>query len=139
MIIRSVCGYAPAALVLAAVTCAAQTPAPQGQAVSPGRGQGAGERGGQGGPQARGPLVAPLPYDDHGGFTRIFDGTTLKGWDGDPTFWRVEGGAIVGQSTPEKKVERNTFMIWRGGEPKDFELKVEFRMNSTNSGIQYRS
>jgi len=98
-----------------------------------------GERGGQGGPQARGPLVAPLPYDDHGGFTRIFDGTTLKGWDGDPTFWRVEGGAIVGQSTPEKKVERNTFMIWRGGEPKDFELKVEYRMNSTNSGIQYRS
>ncbi len=33
----------------------------------------------------------------------------------------------------------NNFLIWRGGTVKDFELKVEFRMNGTNSGIQYRS
>ena len=36
-------------------------------------------------------------------------------------------------------VKENTFIIWRGGEPKDFELKVQFRMNATNSGIQIRS
>jgi hypothetical protein len=83
--------------------------------------------------------VAPLPYEDHTGFEQIFDGVSLKNWDGDPKFWRVEGGALVGQSTPEKTVKPNTFLIWRGGEPKDFELKVEFRMNATNSGIQYRS
>ena len=34
---------------------------------------------------------------------------------------------------------QNNFLIWRGGTVKDFELKVEFRMNGTNSGIQYRS
>ena len=60
-------------------------------------------------------------------------------WNGDPKFWRVESGAIVGESTPDKVVGPNTFLIWRGGTPGDFELKAEIRMNSTNSGIQYRS
>src|SRR3954452_10406346 len=81
----------------------------------------------------------PLPFDDHTGFTQIFDGTTLKGWDGDPGFWRAEAGAIVGQTTPENKLTENTFIIWRGGEPGDFELKLEYRISATNSGIQIRS
>jgi hypothetical protein len=81
----------------------------------------------------------PLVLDDRTGFEAIFDGMTLKGWDGDPAFWRVEHGAIVGQSTPENPVKQNTFLIWRGGEPRDFELKTQFRINSTNSGIQIRS
>jgi hypothetical protein len=81
----------------------------------------------------------PLPFDDHTGFTQIFDGTTLKGWDGDPAFWRAEGGAIVGKTTPDNKLTENTFIIWRGGEPGDFDLKLEYRINATNSGIQLRS
>jgi hypothetical protein len=80
-----------------------------------------------------------VPFDNHDGFTQIFDGTSLKGWDGDPMFWRAEGGAIVGQSTPDKKITQNTFLIWRGGEPGDFELKLEYRISATNSGIQVRS
>ena len=89
----------------------------------------------QGGPRGAEPLV----MDDRTGFEPIFDGTTLKGWDGDRAFWRVENGTIIGQSTPEKAVKENTFLIWRGGEPKNFELKVQFRLDSTNSGIQIRS
>src|SRR5438270_13437844 len=77
--------------------------------------------------------------DDNSGFVPIFDGKTLNGWDGDPTFWRVENGEIVGETTPEKVVKVNNFLIWRGGKVKDFELKVEFRLSGTNSGIQYRS
>jgi hypothetical protein len=84
-------------------------------------------------------LPQPLAFDDHTGFTQIFDGTTLKGWDGDPGFWRAEGGAIVGQSTPENQLTENTFIIWRGGEPRDFDLKLEYRISATNSGIQIRS
>jgi hypothetical protein len=80
-----------------------------------------------------------VPFANHDGFTQIFDGTSLNGWDGDPMFWRAEGGAIVGQSTPEKKITQNTFVIWRGGEPGDFELKLEYRISATNSGIQVRS
>ena len=97
------------------------------------------DRGGRGG-RGGGPRGAePLVMDDQSGFQPIFDGKTLSGWDGDPAFWKVENGALVGQSTPENPVKENTFIIWRGGEPKDFELKVQFRMNSTNSGIQIRS
>ena len=80
-----------------------------------------------------------IPFEEHEGFTQIFDGTSLKGWDGDPAFWKVEANAIVGQSTVENPVKENTFLIWRGGEPADFELKLEYRINSTNSGIQFRS
>jgi 3-keto-disaccharide hydrolase len=84
-------------------------------------------------------LPQPLPFKDHTGFTQIFDGTTLKGWDGDPGFWRADAGAIVGQTTPENQLTENTFIIWRGGEPRDFELKLEYRISATNSGIQIRS
>jgi hypothetical protein len=81
----------------------------------------------------------PLVLDDHAGFEAIFDGSSLKGWDGDPAFWRVENGAIVGESTPARRLVQNTFLIWRGEEPKNFELKCEYRLNATNSGVQIRS
>jgi hypothetical protein len=89
--------------------------------------------------QGRGPAIDPLVMDDRTGFEPIFDGTTLNGWDGDPAFWKVENGAIVGETTAEKPLKENTFVIWRGGEPRDFELKLQFRMNAANSGVQIRS
>ncbi|MEO6005681.1 MAG: DUF1080 domain-containing protein [Opitutus sp.] len=74
------------------------------------------------------------------GFTSIFDGKTLTGWDGDPTYWRAEDGVLVGEITPETELKSNTFIIWRGDEPEDFELKLEYRITpSGNSGINYRS
>ena len=92
-------------------------------------------------PRARpaGPVgPTALDIDDHTGFESIFDGT-LKGWDGDPRFWRAENNTIVGESSADKVVKPNTFLIWRGGQPADFELKLDFKVNSTNSGIQVRS
>ena len=41
----------------------------------------------------------PIDFDEHTGFVQIFDGKTLNKWDGDPQSWRVEDGAIVGEST----------------------------------------
>ena len=92
-------------------------------------------------PQVRpgGGVYPETQPDDNTGFVPIFDGKTLNGWDGDTQFWRVESGEIVGETTPEKVMKQNSFLIWRGGTVRDFELKVEFRMNGTNSGIQYRS
>jgi len=74
------------------------------------------------------------------GFVSIFDGSTLDGWEGDPTYWRVEGGSIVGELREDTPLKTNTFLIWTGGQPADFELKGDFKITeSGNSGIQYRS
>ena len=84
-------------------------------------------------------MIPATDPDDAEGFTAIFDGKTLAGWEGDLTFWRAENGVIVGETTAEKPAKANTFLIWRGGVVRDFELKVDFRLNGANSGIQYRS
>jgi hypothetical protein len=81
----------------------------------------------------------PLPFDDHTGFQEIFDGRSMNGWDADAMFWHAEGGALVGETTAARPLGENTFAIWKGGEPKDFELKLEYRINATNSGVQIRS
>jgi hypothetical protein len=72
-------------------------------------------------------------------FVSIFDGKSLEGWDGKAEFWRVEDGAITGQTTKEKPTRGNTFLIWRGGDVGDFVLRAKFRIEGGNSGIQYRS
>lgn len=73
-------------------------------------------------------------------FTSLFDGKTLDGWIGDPTYWRVEDGNLVGEVTPETLLKSNTFIVWQGGQPEDFELKLEYKITeSGNSGINYRS
>ncbi|MDP6930899.1 MAG: DUF1080 domain-containing protein [Planctomycetota bacterium] len=76
---------------------------------------------------------------DGPGLVPIFDGKTLNGWDGDAKYWRVEDGAITGESTAENPCKRNTFLIWRLGELDDFELRLRYRITAGNSGIQYRS
>ena len=74
------------------------------------------------------------------GFVQIFDGKTLNGWEGDPTYWRVENGYLVGEITPATLLKTNSFIIWRGGKPADFELTLDFKITKAgNSGINYRS
>ena len=74
------------------------------------------------------------------GFVSIFDGKTLKNWDGDPTYWRVEDGALTGEITPSTLLKTNSFIVWKGGEPADFEFTGEFKITEAgNSGINYRS
>lgn len=101
-------------------------PAQQLPAPSPGRGF------------APPPLT--LDFNDHFGFSPIFDGTTLTGWDGTPDIWSVQDGALTGLSCPDKP-SGTTFLIYKGAEPADFELKLEFKIEARggNSGIQYRS
>jgi hypothetical protein len=77
---------------------------------------------------------------DEPGFRSIFDGKSLDGWEGDPGYWRVADGAMTGEITPDTIIKSNTFIIWRGGAPADFDLKVEYRITAGgNSGINYRS
>lgn len=72
-------------------------------------------------------------------FRSIFNGVNLAGWDGNSDFWRVEDGTITGETTAARPTKGNTFIIWRGGELDDFDLRLEYRIVGGNSGIQYRS
>jgi hypothetical protein len=69
----------------------------------------------------------------------LFNGKDLEGWDGNPIHWSVEDGAIVGVNTKENPTKGNTFLIWKGGNLKNFDLTLECKIDSGNSGIQYRS
>lgn len=72
-------------------------------------------------------------------FKPIFNGKDLTGWDGDPRFWSVKDGVIRGETSLKALTFANTFLIWREGTLKDFELRLDFRIQNGNSGVQYRS
>lgn len=83
------------------------------------------------------PATAP---PETAGMTVLFNGKDLTGWDGDPRLWSVKDGVLHGETTAENVANGNTFIIWKEGKTKDFELRLSFRCNATNnSGIQYRS
>jgi 3-keto-disaccharide hydrolase len=107
---------------------APQTQASQSQAPPAGRGRGMAFT-----------EPSPMDFNDHEGYVPLFDGASLKGWDGNPKFWRVEDGAIVGESTPTNP-SGNSYIAYRNLEAKDFTLKFEIKIEGTGgSGIQYRS
>jgi hypothetical protein len=80
----------------------------------------------------------PLPES---GFTPIFDGRSLANWDCDPGFWKVVNGVMTGETTKTHQPPQNTFCIWKGGSPGDFELRLQYKLTGAhgNSGVQYRS
>jgi hypothetical protein len=70
-----------------------------------------------------------------GEFKSIFNGKNLDGWDWKPGAWEVRNGEIWCTGKSEGK----NWLIYRGGEPADFILKMEFRWDAGNSGVQVRS
>ncbi len=71
--------------------------------------------------------------------TSLFDGKSLEGWRGQAELWTVEDGAIVGRTSASDPIKTNTFLIYDGETPSDFELRLRYRIESGNSGVQYRS
>jgi len=80
-----------------------------------------------------------LVSGEEDGFVSIFDGKSLDGWSGDPSLWHAVDGMIVGETSAENPISYNQVLQWSDGEIDDFELKVEFKIDSGNSGIQIRS
>ncbi len=86
-------------------------------------------------------FVAPLALyaADEEGFTPIFDGKTLAGWEGNEKMFRVEDGAIVAGSLKEK-IPQNEFLCTKK-EYENFELRLEVKLvpATGNAGIQFRT
>jgi hypothetical protein len=83
-------------------------------------------------------LALPAAADDksEGGFTKLFDGKTLKGWKVYPEGtgqWKVEDGAIVGSGKASHLfTERDDYT--------DFHLKAVVSVNDGgNSGMYFRT
>jgi hypothetical protein len=76
----------------------------------------------------------------------LFNGKDLTGWAG-LDYWSVRDGVITGQSTAERPLKSNTFLVWQGGDVADFELTFKYKVVDQhgksagfgNSGVQYRS
>jgi len=82
---------------------------------------------------------SPMDFKNHEGYVSLFNGKDLRQWDGNPKFWSVKEGAIVGESTA-KNPSGNSYIVYRGMKAKDFTLKFEIRViGEGGSGMQYRS
>jgi hypothetical protein len=115
--------------IMACVVPASSQPPAGGPAGATGRGGGGSNRA----------HATKQDFNDHDGFTSLFDGTTLKGWDGDPKLWSVKDGSIYINPTCEHPTG-TVYIVWQGGDVADFDLRLEMKGTGTiNSGVQYRS
>jgi hypothetical protein len=73
--------------------------------------------------------------------SRLFDGKSFKGWNGNQQIFRIESGAIVGGSLKDK-IARNEFLC-TDKEYSDFVLRAKFKLLGdparANAGIQFRT
>ncbi|HEX8200269.1 MAG TPA: family 16 glycoside hydrolase [Isosphaeraceae bacterium] len=77
------------------------------------------------------------PVVETAGFSPLFNGTDLSGWEGDPKLWSARDGLLVGRSPG---LDHNDFLATE--KPfDDFILKLTFRLvgGEGNSGVQFRS
>jgi hypothetical protein len=120
-----------ASLALVSLVFVQQQTPPAGQPPAGGQRQGRGGGGGFRQPD-------PYDFDEHDGWTSLFDGKTLNGWSGDSN-WKVDDGAIVVEPSCEHPTG-TIYLVWQGGDTSDFELKLRMKgTGNINGGVQYRS
>ena len=79
----------------------------------------------------------PQPIEK--GFTPLFDGKSLKGWEGKKKFFRVQDGTIVAGFI-DARIPNNEFLASEK-EFANFELRFEAKLvgQGNNAGVQFRS
>ena len=76
---------------------------------------------------------------DNAGFVTIFNGKDLTGWAEPATFWRVQDGVLVGESTVNNPVKGTQHLIYDKALG-DFEVRLEYCLSKeANSGVQLRA
>lgn len=82
--------------------------------------------------------VAAAAWGQAAPMTRLFDGRSLAGWEGDTTVWRVTNGAIVGGRLDREAKESGYLCTQQ--EYDDFELSVRARLRGDpNGGVSFRA
>jgi len=82
-------------------------------------------------------LILPATFlcADEKDFVSLYNGRNLDGWDSNPGMWEVRNHEIW---CTGKSKEKN-WLIWRKEQPANFILRLEFRWDKGNSGVQVRS
>ena len=72
-------------------------------------------------------------------FESLFDGETLRGWEGNLKMFRIQDGAIVA-GTLEQPIANNEFLCTKQSFG-DFELRLKVKAigEGVNAGIQFRT
>lgn len=80
-------------------------------------------------------MIAAAPE----GFTPLFDGKSLDGWEGKESMFRVEDGCIVG-GTLKERIPNNEFLCTTK-EYENFELRLKVKAigEGVNAGVQFRT
>ena len=88
---------------------------------------------------AKSQQVSRIQNDEDDAFEKIFDGKTLKGWEGNEKFFRVEDKSIVAGNL-KSEIPRNEFLCTTSSY-KNFELRLSAKLigEGKNAGIQFRS
>ena len=86
-----------------------------------------------------GSLTAIAEDKKNDGFSPLFDGKSLKGWEGNLKFFRIENGAVVAGNLKEK-IPNNEFLCTEKTY-KNFELRLKAKLvgEGANAGIQFRT
>jgi hypothetical protein len=94
---------------------------------------------GLGGASLRSEDNPDLPKADAEGFSSLFNGKDLTGWEGLDGYWSVKDGAISGHET--KDASKQTFLVYKGAQFGEFKLHFKYRFATPdgNSGVQFRS
>jgi hypothetical protein len=83
--------------------------------------------------------LTALSYQARG--TKLFDGKSFEGWEGNLSMFRIEDSAVIG-GTMKEPIPRNEFLCTKK-EYADFALRLKFKLAGdparANAGIQFRS
>lgn len=77
-----------------------------------------------------------------GKIKKIFEGQTLKGWEGDEDVWSVQGNVITGKVDENTQSNRVTYLTYTAEEFSDFQLSLTFKITGgqrNSGGVQFRS
>jgi len=85
------------------------------------------------------PVCVQFLVPSGGTFKSIFDGKSMKGWEGSEDWFRVEDGAIVAGSL-KKRVPKNQFLVTEKSYG-DFDMKFKAKLvgQGKNAGVQFWS
>src|SRR4051812_24830671 len=75
-------------------------------------------------------LAAQTPRAERRKVVKLFDGKSLKGWNGNPTFWSVVDGAIHGVTD-----KTSGELIYTDRDYTDFRLMVKSRLVSESNHL----